>query len=906
MPAAHEAEIRGDWNDLKGAHYHFIYTLWSLLCERDRRVAFYRGNDLHLTEVIPPTLTGPDASLPIVALRALPSASDCDIWVQLKATTKTWTSASLLSDADNVIVNFLCNALTSRRSGRQYAIRLVTQAAVKVSDLTSLIARLDDPSRTSPSLDAYHNAIERVQQRYSTAGEPIPDVTELEVLTRDILDQLQYTEPISLRLLVAEIERELYRLYPDPQTVHAIKAMLLGAMFDEAGRGPEDARPMDQEWVEQTGVPPLVNRGVLDEDALAACSESVRVAAPPGWEALLCAPRNQLHTFLDTFVAAPQTACVVIGAPACGLSWGVYAWTQHCLDHHLCLYLPGDALTTETNIATLVSNALRGTTTARWGPNDFLQRLRAAAVDGRGPIMVILDGVPALPSGEQVRVARALDHLVADCKRINVKLILTCHTDVWTKSSLRDRIVSADLFHDPARTTDASDGGASFTLDNLSADEMADVVQRRLGLDVTATVEPQLVNPAFGALRNPYLLTLYLKQNDETLRTTGQAPLLGIDGLLDDRVTQALGRIARSVERDIDEIRPGFEALVDRLWTTRRSTLAFPTAVAFLKDFLPGIENTVFTALIREGLLTATGPIALAEPTVAARCFARALRQHGLDATTVGDLSPELDGEVVVALLRDAPDPIADAERLLARGELWRGPVADGLAQYPRDDARIVALLAVLTRPEPGATRFLQPDTCRALGERAARDERAFRWVRDMYMGDREAERYRGGESLAATLNLAPTHVGETLRDRLGHLADETPPGTLTSDHDQALVAALTPLHRVRHPEAARVAQDIITSFDGLLSRGQATQWTVDTARGTLALVLGDAAITSILTELRASDPTTRERAARTLRPVAFEQPDAVSGGLVQALSQEREPRVIAALLWSCYRISSS
>ncbi len=900
MPAAHDAEIRGDWNDLKDAHYHFIYALWSLLCEHDRRVSFYRGNDLHLTLTVPPRPTGMRAGTSIINLRALPPDSDLDIRVQLKATTETWSRASLLSEADNVIVNFLCNALTSRRACRPYAVRLVTQAAVKARELTELIDRLDGPTAANPSLEALNKAIKRVQKRYTVAGEPVPDEAELKALTREILDQLQHTQPISLRLLMAEIERELYRLYPDPQTVRTIKAILLGAMFDEAGRGPDDARPLDWDWVESTGSPPLFNRGILDKNAIEACRGTVRSATPRGWDPALCARRTDLHAILDRFVSAPQAACVVISAPGCGLSWGVYDWAQHYLDQHLCLFLSGDTLTADIHLTTLVGNALRPTTTARWSPDDFLQRLRAAAVDERGPIMLILDGVPAPTSGEQMRVVGALERLVSDCKQTKVKLVLTCHTDVWTKSKLSDGIMPTDLLHRPDMTTAASEHGATFLLNTLSAEEMGDILRRRLGSDVAATIEPQLVTPPFGTLRNPYLLTLYLQQNDETLRTTGQAQLRGIDGLLDDRVTQALGRIARSVERGIDDIRPAFDALVDRLWATRLSTLTNPATMMTLNGPLPGLENTVFTALIREGLLTATGPIALAEPAVAARCFAHALRQHGF---AVEALSPDQDGEVVVALLRSAPDPIADAGRFLSSTEQWLEPVVEGLAQYPHDDLRIVALLAVLARPDPGASRFLQPHACWALGERASRDERAFRWVRDMYLGEREAERYRGGEALAATLNLAPTRVGETVRDRLAQLADEMPPGTLTSDRDNALVEALRPLRRVQHPEAAQVAEEIITSFDELLSRGRATQETIDTARGTLALVQGDATIASLLTELRASDAIRRERAARALRPVAFKRPDTVSADFADALRLEREPSVIVALLWAAYRV---
>lgn len=903
MPPAHEPEVRGDWNDLKGAYYHFIYALWSLLCERDRRVSFYQGNDLHLAVTIPPRLANANTSLPVIGLCALPSDDDLDIWVQLKATTKTWTGASLFAEADNIVVNFLCNALTSRRAGRQYRVRLVTQAAVKSLELTALIAHLDDHRLTNPSLTALNKAIKRVRNRYIDAGEPVPDETELKALAREILDQLRGTEPISLRLLAAEIERELYRLYPDLQTVRFITDRLLGAMFNEAGRGPGEARPLDREWVENTGVPPLFNRGVLDEDAVRACSEMVRDAAPRGWDSSLCTPRADLHSFLDLFVSAPQTLCVVVGPTGYGVTWSVYNWAKHHFNGHLRLFLADDLLTAETQLTTLLSRELRRTTTAHWAPETFLHRLTAASYAGRGPLVLILDGVPAPPSDEQGRVARALARLVTDCKQAHVKLVLTCHTDVWARSPLSDHIVMTDLFHNPDTPPRAGEQVASYSLGALSDGQVGDIVRRRLDPKAAAVIAPYLITPAFGALRSPYLLTLYLQRNREVLHLEGAEPPPGVDELLDDRVAQSLGRVARLIRRDIADVRLAFDTLIDRMWEARRSTLDNRAAVLALDNPLPGLGNTVFTALNDEGLLAATSPIALVEPAVAARCFARALLYHGLDDKALGALSPDHDGPVVVALLRGAPDPIPDAERLLASDEQWLGPVGDGLTQWPRNDIRIVALLAVLTRPDPGAHAFTRPAVCWALGELASRNERAFHWVQDMYEGDREIERYRGGEALAATMNLAPIRVGEIVRERLGQLADELPPGTLSSRPDHALDAALMPLRHVPHPKAAHVAHEIITFFHEVLSRGAAAQQTTDTIRGTLALHLGDAAIDLILTELHAPQATIREHAARALRPVAFERPDKVSDALAEALEHEREPAVIRVLLWAAYPV---
>jgi len=873
----HESEIRGDWSDLKGAHYHFIYALWVLLCERGHRVSFYQGNDLHLAPALPPKPNGADNdTLPVVILKVDRQEIDSDIWVQLKATTAPWTLASLLSASNNVMMNFLCNALTSKQAERRCEVRLVTQGAVQRRDIDMMIARLDNPAISTPSRAALDRVIESVQERYRAAGEPVPTMADLTALARDILDQLRQTEPISLRALIAEIDRELYRLYPDPQTVRTIKATLLGTMFDEAGRGPSEAHPYDRTWVEQLGLPPLFDRGVLDEDAVLACTRAAAAVAPRGWDPGLCAPRTDLHAVLNQFVRAPQTVCVVVGATGRGLSWGLFDWAMRGLDGHLRLLIPGDAVAAGTRLAGLVSDALQRTSMARWSPNDFLDRVLAAAVDGRGPLVLIVQDIPPSQMDESGRVARALGALVDECRQAHVKLVLTCRTDVWARSALADDVAPTDLYRPPTQGETMGSLGASVALDVLSAEEMGAIVRLRLDLEVATDIDPQLVDPAFGALRNVYLLDLYLRENQDTLRTTRRAPLPSVDRLLDERVDRALGRVARTAEVGVgvDDIRSAFDALLDRLWGARRSTLAYADARKSIDGPLPGQAQAVMLALTREGLLAAQGPLAIAEQAVAARLFARALRLRLERGVVIRDLDliPDQDGDVVTALLRAALDPVADGGDLLASDRRWLGPVSDGLAQCPRDDPLIVATLAVLARPEPGPD-LARTAACRALGELASRDDRAYRWVRDMYLGDREAEQYRGGMALAATLNLAPARVEVTMRDLLGRLAGDmmSGSGTLNAARDHALVRALRPLYGVRHPEAARVARDVLASFRELFARGGATQWTVDTVRGALALILSDGEIDPLLDELRAPNAATRERAARAapgcLRP---------------------------------------
>src|SRR5437868_2423227 len=107
MSSLSEAEIRGDWNNLKGTEYHLVYVLWLLLCEEAAFAAFYRGNDL----LAAPLLSGSDEELPVIPLKT--RQGNEDIWIQLKATSSEWTPSDFFED--NLLINFIKNAFQSQQ-----------------------------------------------------------------------------------------------------------------------------------------------------------------------------------------------------------------------------------------------------------------------------------------------------------------------------------------------------------------------------------------------------------------------------------------------------------------------------------------------------------------------------------------------------------------------------------------------------------------------------------------------------------------------------------------------------------------------------------------------------------------------------------------------------------------------
>src|SRR5207253_1561294 len=111
----------------KGTEYHLVYAIWLLLRGTGGRVAFYKGNDLLARPAAPPITRGVDDGLPPIPLHV--SLQGQDQWIQLKATAELWTRTNLLSE--NLLLNYVLNALHSEQEGRGWEVQLITQGVVR-------------------------------------------------------------------------------------------------------------------------------------------------------------------------------------------------------------------------------------------------------------------------------------------------------------------------------------------------------------------------------------------------------------------------------------------------------------------------------------------------------------------------------------------------------------------------------------------------------------------------------------------------------------------------------------------------------------------------------------------------------------------------------------------------------
>jgi hypothetical protein len=385
-------EARGDWGGLKGAEYHLLYALWLLLRGGVAHVAFYRGNDILAHPAPPPTAEEVGDEPPLVSMRA--QQDNEDVWIQLKSTESRWTPSDFLParlDENNLLKNFICNAIQSQREGRPWRALLVTQGFVDRGSLTEFLAEPAQKPRLDSSLK---EVVERSRTALEAAGFGGDDVApeRLRDLALSILAQLAETKPESRATLQAEIELELaYRCY-DRGLANQVSHALLGALLADSAAGPATARVYDLDWLSGVAGFDLGWRTVFDDDPAAACAEAVRRALPHGWNVNYFVPRLRLEEAFRQFLLTNETVFVLVGASGSGKTWAAADFSTRMLDGRTRLFIPGSSLRRPIELSALAARHVRPlTATADWSDEQLLRRLQGAArVEGTGPLVLII------------------------------------------------------------------------------------------------------------------------------------------------------------------------------------------------------------------------------------------------------------------------------------------------------------------------------------------------------------------------------------------------------------------------------------------------------------------------------------------------------------------------------------
>jgi hypothetical protein len=924
MPTPLDDEIRGDWNNLKGTEYHLVYVLWLLLYRNARSVAFYRGNDLLADPAPPPALKETNTLVPTIHVQD----PEVDEWIQLKATRDPWTVTSLLEE--NLLLNFILNALSSEIGGRNWITRLVTQGEIRKEAIENFVNNPASYRDINSKLDVI---LDNAQRRLQQEGWQQVDQPQLRLIALNILRQLAQEEPLSLRQLKAEVDLQLAYRYLVPGVVQQAGNNLLGALLRDSAGGPTLARVYDNTWLNEIAGIPLRPLLSFESDAARICDQAVRmVYDSPSfqWEARLYAMRARVANELQHFLQAPEIVFVMLGMSGTGKSWAVVEWTGRIRQGLARLLIPGSDLdhADQRILSRLIAQRLRVLTAEPISDEDLLAKVRAfARIDGKGPLVLVIDDLQ--PTEDISIFRRDLGKMVEQCRIAGIKLVLTAQTHTWEFYRLGQEILPSDIYQQgmevPQEGKEDKNQGQrrnpySFILPDFTAEEQEMALLQRLSPEDGHRLSHLFRSPAFALLRRPYLLERYLEQYRENpQQLKGALNPVNIDTLLDSRLEFLLLHIATLLNTDEKDVADAFHTLCHQIWIARPHGLSNAEAVTQLELFLRDHSNQALNAFRQVGILTSRGRIRFADTPLAERVFARPLRENYLTGNDdvknniIQKLRPEEDAGVISALLRSLAnaDPVSLAESLLRRDPLWAVPVTEGLAQCSPQDYRVLAFLTALTHHEDDA--FAKAG-CIALGQLAAQKstlknstmcmQRAFKWVVQLYVSKRRKNRLSGSHALGFTLDFAPERVETAMRffisqtTHLTHLDDK--------QRDERLRDAFMPLLSINHKTAADIGKRLLTRYSTLLTTAHSPNRRFfeesDEIRGLIALFEPDE-LDSIFSELHSQEVNIRERAARALRSIMFEQPERILDPVCNAISNESDQHVTNQLLWATYRI---
>jgi tetratricopeptide (TPR) repeat protein len=939
-----EAEIRGDWSNIRGTEYHFVYALWRIIADHSPAVWFYKGNDLLASSEIE-TLAPPvfdeelaDDLVPSVPLRG--GTAEIDEWIQLKATRKPWTPSEVLKD--NLLFNFICNAYYSESQGRQWSVSLISQGEVRSKKLIDFVS---DPSKTPELEKLLEEILTKSKKHLKEIGwkntkrsrEKLSDVVTT------IFKQIAAADRVPIDLLKKGIETELAYAINDRHTVESTARQLLGAMLLDSGKGPWDAHPYDVEWVNRAAGTPILDRGLLDRDVVETCNSSIaRHSSAVRYENGLFAARQDAASSFERFLKSESPLFVLLGTSGTGKSWLAFHAAQELLRDHVRLFVSGDGLTTSPSLAGLVANELQPYTTATWQNDQFLKRFTSSALGKElAPILVVDDvGVSSDPD----RLRQDLANLLDDCKKNGTRLVLTCQKQIWEFSHLGAEIDEQDIFAESRLesftpyesaskppeneqnennesqssspenvTAPPKPGKHSYVLADFSSDEMATAVRLILPGREGEMIADKLRTPAFISLRRPFFLAQYLKRNRDSGLLLSRLPVADIDAMLDQTVDRVIQKAAIHTRLSESDIVPVLNSLIDELWKSRHRALTYSEVLKLLERDVGTKAAGLIETWRTNGFLTADGGVRVLDPLLADRIFAGRFAKHlrEFEKEDLEELNPRLDFGIVVAYLRQADDPVSVSELLLAKDESWTSAVVAGLGQVKIVDWRILALLSALLARNK--YKEMSREVYEIFGQLASRSTDAFRYLAEMYLGENGASARDGALGAISLTEYDPRSAEKLIRTRLRRLV------TIEREfHDRdkrrkvVLDDALTPLGNINHVSAAETGKRLLKRYGKIAGSDKEEhqhgrrEWdfveALDDTRGRVALFDSEE-FDRLLTDVIDPNPVVRFRSTQALISIAKERTSTVTPVLCDRIAKEESGSTLKRLLVAAYQL---
>ncbi len=665
----------------------------------------------------------------------------------------------------------------------------------------------------------------------------------------------------------------------------------------------EEANAISDSGTSMVRKPPL-------DDALQACQQQVERSLPSDWRAELYVSRSDLAATFEEFRKSDRPLFVLIGNSGCGKSWECYAEAAERLNNSVRLLIRGTQLEQCRSLVDLIRESLSGVTRPDATAEELFQQLKGIASDTLHETFVLIAD-EVLLSSDPAAFEDKLEVLCQEAQHRGIKLALSVRSGVWQRLSQGKRLAPYLFRHviTPEQTdnTDKPDNTDktnkldksrlySYELTRLSDSEMQAMLVCRLpaSSDVDK-IALALRHSAFAALRNPYLLKIYIRQylSGGNVKTP---VAVDVDVLLDEEAQYRFNEVARRSACEPDEIDDLSKLLAAEMWHARRVGKPSGELVQSIDGVLAGFGRKVLPALQSEDILTRTadikapvGAVVYANPQFGDRLTALWLAgRMSQNEDVLAEMEPGLDDGIMTALVRQAietvePDAVKWAGHVLECDSRWLSALAQGLAQRQGDDWRIPAMLTAWSNRDETYSTW---NAMRALGAMAGHSSYARAWIGTLYADEKETQALKGQFALSAALEIAPSWVKRRMLLRLRRDL-QRPSGFMMSseNREQAryLSGALQPLQAVSHAEAAATAHWILAWFQSRyvsprkperMDVRETLGYEIDAIRGRVALFGNGADIPVLVQELGDENLWTRQAAARALLPVAEGRPE--------------------------------
>lgn len=901
VQASNIAEARGDWSGLKGSYFHLLYAAKLALAD-GLKVSFFEGNDL----------------------AAFCESDNKMLWIQLKSTEEdgAWGIYSIIREA-TLFPTLVRNALQSRADGRNWQAQLATTASIKKGEIEKFIA---DPSNVQspparkdgqpplPTLsEVFTGFVASCHQEWNRPDGSNPlTVDDVRTVAQTVLQQIADSPHIRQSDLEHSIDLAIAQSGFDVKQSGAVRQAIIGAVSRKAAPTELQGVTVDREWFARTTGYERLAFPTLMQNPVEASACQVRSIVQQDWRQDICVDRPDLHEALDQFMESNRSLFIITGESGTGKTWAMAYEAVVASAELIRAFLPADAVISK-GLVRALADEFRACAHAQTTSEEIVRHLtNGAATLGRGPMLVYVDDLGVYDS--PLQDASRLIQVARDAEVQGIKVVLSMRYGVWYRLS---RVPAVRTVAYLRSQLEGQEPKPSFEMPPLGEEELAKFVRnRRPPSDQTETLIRWLQQPSQGALRNGYLLGLFLDQYPNEPNQPVQ-----IDSLLDEEYERRACDLANRANIDEGLASDAMNALAAAVWSAKPKELSRADAIQAISA--TGISNgdTVLAGLQTVDVLAPSGSlrtattaqIVFSNPQLAERALVRQITKQDIDVVeAVRKLKPGVDDGVVAILARSGidtrgVDPVGWAEAVIEMEPDWIPAVCRGLSQRSQRGWRIPALLSALANAHHDERRLAASF---ALGDMTYHSEEARAWLEFQCTDERGSEGFMARLALGQAIKSHPSWTVELIQARLGQVLSWTPKKKDDRERRARYIRnALDPMAHLSDARAARLAVRVLRHLrrrDPIPSSERddvrwSYEYDVNSVRGAAAAFGGGSMYEGLIAELRGKSLKRRRRSAYAARMFASERPDDANArsALLEAFSLERGHWPL--YLWALY-----